>query len=357
MDGSMTKELPPTHRALKVQSAGQLALIEDCLLPEIQDGDMLVRVAYVSLNPVDSKSADMSPSPEATSGCDFSGVIISMGSVVKSQVGVGDRVCGCVFGNNPIRLDNGAFAEYVAVPAQLVWKIPAQMSFQTAATLGIGFATAGLALYHGLQLPLPVSGPEVPSAVLVYGGGTATGTLAIQLLRLSGLTPITTCSPRNFNRVKRLGAVAAFDYRSPTCGTDIREYTRDRLALAMDCITDTRSMELCYTALGSAGGRYLALDPFPVRKHTRRSVQPDWICMFTQFDQFINWERPYNLDPRPEDRLFAERWYAVVQGLLDAGQIESHPYKERRGGLAGVAEGIDAVRKGEVNGYKLVYGV
>jgi aspyridone synthetase trans-acting enoyl reductase len=89
-----------------------------------------------------------------------------------------------VFGNNPIRRDNGAFAEYVAVPRQLVWKIPADMSFQTAATLGIGLATAGLALYNGLQLPLPLSAPEVPTTVLVYGGGTATGALAIQLLRL-----------------------------------------------------------------------------------------------------------------------------------------------------------------------------
>lgn len=151
--------------------------------------------------------------------------------------------------------------------------------------------------------------------------------------------------------------MAAFDYRSPTCGTDIREYTQDRLSLAMDCITDSRSMELCYAALGSAGGQYLALDPFPLRKHTRRSVRPDWICMFTQFDQAIDWERPYNLDPRPEDRRFAERWYEVVQSLLEANQIESHPYKERRGGLDGVVEGIDAIRKGEINGHKLVYAL
>lgn len=184
IDSIMAMELPPTQRALKVQSAGEVALIETCSLPKRQDSDVLIRVAYVSLNPVDGKSADMSPSAGATSGCDFSGNIVAMGPAVNTRLKLGDRVCGCIFGNNPIRRDNGAFAEYVAVSAQLVWKIPANMSFQTAATLGIGLATAGLALYNGLQLPLPLSEPERPIMVLIYGGGTATGTLAIQLLRL-----------------------------------------------------------------------------------------------------------------------------------------------------------------------------
>lgn len=116
-------------------------------------------------------------------------------------------------------------------------------------------------------------------------------------------------------------------------------------------------MQLCYAAIGNGGGQYLALDPFPLRTYTRRSAQPDWICMFTQFNQATDWERPYNLDPRPQDRQFAESWYGGVQELLETGQIESHPYKERRGGLSGVAEGMDAIRKGEINGYKLVYVV
>lgn len=48
--------------------------------------------------------------------------------------------------------------------------------------------TVGLARYHKLELPLP--NPQAPTSeriaayVLVYGGGTATGILAIQMLRL-----------------------------------------------------------------------------------------------------------------------------------------------------------------------------
>ena len=93
-----------------------------------------------------------------------------------------------MFGNNPDQLDNGAFAEYVVIPADLVLKVPTAMPLQTAATLPMGLATAGMALYQELKLPMPVhpapSPSEKPTYVLVYGGSTATGRIAIQLLRL-----------------------------------------------------------------------------------------------------------------------------------------------------------------------------
>lgn len=46
--------------------------------------------------------------------------------------------------------------------------------------------------------------------MLVYGGSTATGTIATQLLELSGYDPIATCSPRNFDLVRSRGASAVF---------------------------------------------------------------------------------------------------------------------------------------------------
>jgi aspyridone synthetase trans-acting enoyl reductase len=85
-------------------------------------------------------------------------------------------------------LTNGNFAEYVAVQGDLVFRIPQGMSYQTAAALGIGMGTAGMALYHvvNLQLPrFPAPQPtQKPAYTLVYGGGTATRKLAIQLFRM-----------------------------------------------------------------------------------------------------------------------------------------------------------------------------
>ncbi|CZT21688.1 related to C.carbonum toxD protein [Ramularia collo-cygni] len=299
----------------------------------------------------------MSPTPGATAGCDFSGDVVQLGEDVSDDtLSLGTKVCGCVFGNNPEFRDNGAFAEYVAVPSKFLLRIPDSMSYQSAATLGIGLSTVGLALYHGLGLE---SRPSAPSAkshpVLVSGGGTATGSLAIQVLKLAGLEPVTTCSSGSVERLQRLGAVATFDYRSPTCGNDIREYTDNKLVFALDCQADMGSMAICYNAIGSSGGRYMALNPFPLRGHRRRSVRPDWVFMFTQFSQPITWKRPYRREPQLEDREFAEKWYVELQRMLE--RLEPVPYRERVGGLAAVMEGVESVGKGEVAGCKLVYRV
>lgn len=62
--------------------------------------------------------------------------------------------------------------------------IPAQISFEEAATLGIGITTVGQALYQGLGFPLPTEPATDHPPVLIYGGSTATGTLAIQYAKL-----------------------------------------------------------------------------------------------------------------------------------------------------------------------------
>lgn len=172
---------------------------------------------------VDCKSADLSPTPGATSGTDFAGIVVALGcDVDKDQWQLGDRVMGGQFGNNPLRHDNGAFAEYVAITVHLVWRIPASMDFATAASLPAALATCGLAFFQYMRLPMPdvhASSLQLdieketsgPTYVLVYGGGTATGAMALQILKLLGLTPITTCSPNSAARSLELGAVVTFD--------------------------------------------------------------------------------------------------------------------------------------------------
>ncbi|KAJ0161450.1 Enoyl reductase LovC, partial [Colletotrichum tanaceti] len=348
--------LPTQQRALKVAGPGHLAVSDEATVPSPGRLELLVRVACVSINQVDCKSADLSPTPGATSGTDFSGVVVGLGSHVDTRAWhVDDRVMAGIFGNNPLRLDNGAFAEYAVVPASLAWHMPAGMTFATAASLPAALATVGLSLFQYMHiampdpaagsLAIPVQLPTDKGAaartvtephVLVYGGGTSTGAMAIQVLKLLGLAPVTTCSASSAARSMKLGAVATFDYRSPTCGADLLSYTAGGLALALDCISDSDSMAICYKALGPAGGRYVALDPFPLRGHTRRSVEPDWVCTYTQFGHDVAWAPPFDLDARDDDRVCAEAWYLLAQRLLDEGLVQPQPLEVRRGGLAAV---------------------
>jgi len=66
-------------------------------------------------------------------------------------------------------------------------KIPENMTFEETATLGVGLSTIGQTLYMTLKLPLPGEKPvEDKTYILIYGGSSATGTLAIQFAKLYG---------------------------------------------------------------------------------------------------------------------------------------------------------------------------
>jgi aspyridone synthetase trans-acting enoyl reductase len=387
--------LPQFQQALKVRGAREVGLDKACPLPALEDDEILVRVRCVAINPVDAKVLDMAPNIAATPGCEFAGDIVSVGPSVKNAgLKVGAAVFGVVCGNHPKRKDNGAFAEYVAVVGDLVFLLPPHLSYQQGASLGVALATVGMAVYHLWPLPLPYNNgngdiaaldsaegsarltspivskppPPAPSPVglstmprpkqyiLVYGGSTVCGAMALQLLRKSGLVPVTTCSPQNFALVKELGAEEAFDYHSPNCGDAIRQHTSDSIAYVLDCITNVDSMRICYAAMGRAGGKYMGLDPVPLRAHTRRDIKPDYILVYTMFGKDVDWPRPYGRSARPKDRVFAESWYRGTQTLVDTqGVIRNHPLAKGSGGLSGVIDGLDRMRKGDVSGVKLVY--
>lgn len=62
-------------------------------------------------------------------------------------------------------------------------KIPDNVSDEEASTLGVGISTVGQGLYQSLGVPLPGEG-KADYPVLIYGGSTATGSLAIQYAKL-----------------------------------------------------------------------------------------------------------------------------------------------------------------------------
>jgi NADPH:quinone reductase-like Zn-dependent oxidoreductase len=97
---------------------------------------------------------------------------------------------------NALRPRDGAFAQYVAAPAHVILHLPSNMSFESGATLPTPLFVGGFSLYRHLTLPYPPlleamaihqpltkDGSE-QKAILIYGGGTATGSMQIQLAKL-----------------------------------------------------------------------------------------------------------------------------------------------------------------------------
>lgn len=156
--------------------------------------------------------------------------------------------------------------------------------------------------------------------------------------------------------LKDLGAVATFDYHSATCGIEIRNFTNNELAHVLDCVTAAETMKMCYEAIGTGGGRYIALDPFATHvQYSRRDVVADWVMIYSLFGKPVKLKGVYGRPATPDDHRFAKTWFPVAERLIADGRLKAHPIEVRPGGLAGVVDGIENLRKGQVKARKLVY--
>ncbi|KAI0169669.1 zinc-binding dehydrogenase family oxidoreductase [Hypoxylon sp. FL1284] len=354
----MTKDLPSKQTAVVALADGSLGVSHDVGIPALEDDMILVKNAVVALNPIDSKMVGKLATPGAIAGMDFAGEVIAVGPNVRTSTPVkpGDRVCGAVPGMHSITPKVGAFAEIVGATDLVTMKIPDHMSLEEGAALGSGVGTIGLALYKSLDVPgTPKMPATKPVDVLVYGGSTATGTLAIQLLKLSGLNPIATCSPSNFELVKSYGASAVFDYHLESCTADIKKHTRNSLKFVLDCISEPETMQFCYKCLGRAGGKYTALEPFPEFLHNRpKTVTPDWVLGPTLLGKTLSWPAPFGREGDPELRKFGFEWFATAQELLDQGKLKTHPLKIVGSSLDDTIPGLQLLKKKQVSGQKLI---
>jgi NADPH:quinone reductase-like Zn-dependent oxidoreductase len=279
----------------------------------------------------------------------------AVGPRVKKSFKKGDRVAGFVHGSNAVRLNGGAFAEYVIAKGDLQMLIPESLSFEAAATFGVGLTTVGQNLYQSMELPFPGEPAEDSDelSILIYGGATATGTLAIQLAKLSGLRVVTTCSEANRNLMFELGADAVFDYRDPDVGDQIREDTDDALEFALDTISTPQSAAICSAAISSAGGSYNALLDV---KSPREDVDSHVSMAYDIIGE------PYRMgtqevSPDQNNLEFGIKWWNLAQKLLEERRILPHPYQVKPGGLAGALTGLQMLREGKVRASKLVYRV
>lgn len=363
--------IPTTQRALQQGEDGRLRVVNDAPIPPLLPGYVLVKTHAVALNPSDHKITTGFPIPGAYSGSDFSGTVVQLADDVDPAAWpLGSQVCGAAFGFSPShRLASGAFAEYVRARGDLLLRIPSttnnggleRMDFLHAATLMTALSTCSLAFWSpdGLDLAGSPESPllsEKPTPVLVYGGSTATGTMAVQLLRLSGYEPIATCSPRNFDLVRDRGASAVFDYSAPDVAADIKAHTSGRLRYVLDCISTPESAAVCYGAIQRPGGRYASLELVPAELLARRrAVRAGFVLAAEAFGEDI--ELGYEGYDRPasgEKHGLAVRSLGVLQGLLDSGRLRAHPVEVLEGGLQGVAGGLDLLAAKGVSGKKLV---
>jgi NADPH:quinone reductase-like Zn-dependent oxidoreductase len=178
---------------------------QDVQRPAPGAGQVLVKVAATSFNPVDAgiRGGYLSEVYAITfphvPGIDVAGTIAELGDGVEGW-NVGDAVVGLL----PLDAD-GAAAEYVIAPAEVLATAPQSVTLADAAAL----PTVGLTAWQAL---FDVAGLKAGQSILINGAGGAVGGYAVQLAKQAGAIVTATASARSATRLRRYGVDRIIDY-------------------------------------------------------------------------------------------------------------------------------------------------
>ncbi|MCX6460744.1 MAG: NAD(P)H-quinone oxidoreductase [Actinobacteria bacterium] len=171
--------------------------------PIAASGEVVIRVAAAGVNRADvlQRMGNYNPPPGSPTwpGLECSGVIESVGPDVLGW-SVGDEVCALLSG--------GGYAEKVAVPAGQVFPVPAGVDLITAAALPEVACTVWSNVFM-------TAGLQAGETLLVHGGSSGIGTMAIQIATALGArVAVTAGSDYKLERCAELGATILINYRS-----------------------------------------------------------------------------------------------------------------------------------------------
>ncbi|MCJ1389776.1 hypothetical protein MMC18_002633 [Xylographa bjoerkii] len=209
----------PTNRSVWQDKPGVPGAIREDSISKLEDEQLLVKVHAWAMNPCDAMLQDKSlpfVKYPIILGQDVAGTVEDAGNTAASKFKVGDRVFG-------FSINNG-FKDYVVLNHTLAAKIPDSLSFADASVFPLCITTSSFSLFGKdyLALPFPTLNPtSTGKSVLIWGGSSAVGSNAIQMVKAAGFEVVSTCSPRCFDYVKSLGADKVFDYNSPSVTDDV----------------------------------------------------------------------------------------------------------------------------------------
>ena len=183
-------------------------------LPEPGDGQVLIRVAYAGVNRPDviQRQGFYPPPPGASPipGLEVAGTIAAVGSGVQPEM-LGRRVCALVSG--------GGYAEYCLANAAHCLQVPRDMPMDVAAAIPETLFT----VWHNVFERGWATDGET---LLVHGGTSGIGTMAIQLAKAFGMTVIATAgSEDKCQAIRDLGGDLAINYKTQDFVEEVKAFT------------------------------------------------------------------------------------------------------------------------------------
>ncbi|HTN15025.1 MAG TPA: NAD(P)H-quinone oxidoreductase [Sphingomonadaceae bacterium] len=212
----MASTLPETMIAMGFDSPGGPEVLRAQTLPVPQPGpgQVLVRTAFAGVNRPDviQRQGHYPPPPGASPipGLELAGTIVAVGEGVEPEM-LGRRVCALVPG--------GGYAEYCLAHRGHCLPVPQGLSLSEAAALPETLFT----VWHNVfERGWATQG----ETLLVHGGTSGIGSMAIMLGKLFGLIVITTCgSEAKCEAARQIGADLAINYRESDFVEEVKAFT------------------------------------------------------------------------------------------------------------------------------------
>ncbi|KAK4236966.1 zinc-type alcohol dehydrogenase superfamily [Achaetomium macrosporum] len=336
-----------SQKALVLEKLGAPLVLQARHIPEPKEHQILVKIIAVGLNPHDQKIRDygliITPDhlPYIT-GNDIAGVVEKVGPGVTA-FHPGDRVFAQADTSTP---DGGGVQQYALVPADLVAAIPKSMSFDEAATLPTVAMASFIALFHpsGLGLPPPYSKAIAPfnyhqRSLLIIGGGSNCGKLAIQFARLVGFgttIALAAKTPEKEAELKELGATHVLDRYAEDVAEQCRSIVGDGLLYALDAVNMGPE--------GHALGVSLLSDS---QKGTLVTLLPGGVDESKVGNKPAGYEVKFSQGSGHLHREMGQLFWQCLPGWLEAGKIRPLRYRTISGlDEKAVNEALDAYRDG-----------
>ncbi len=198
-------ELPQTMTAIEISAPGGPEVLRSCQrpIPAPGPGEVLLKVAFAGVNRPDviQRKGLYPPPPGASDipGLEVSGTVVAMGGGVDAHE-MGHRLCALVSG--------GGYAEYALARFEHCLPVPAALTMAEAAALPETLFT----VWHNVFERAYASDGET---ILIHGGTSGIGSMAIKLGKMFGLMVIVTCgSDEKCAAAMALGADHAINYAS-----------------------------------------------------------------------------------------------------------------------------------------------
>ncbi|CAG84990.2 DEHA2B00858p [Debaryomyces hansenii CBS767] len=351
---------------------GQSTIVKSIPYPKINDDQILIKAVAYAANPTDWKHIAVNWGGKgAIAGSDVSGIVSEVGFNVKGFE-VGDIVSSFMHGN--FTETRGAFSEYVIADVNTTIKYDKSNfnsqaieegdhrsnfinTYEGAASVTLGLGTVGVSFHYHLGIKVDKQA-NASKYILIWGGATGTGILAIQIAKLIyGLKVITTASSDHHNFLRTLGADEVFDYHDSDVVDQIKKVGNSNINYALDTVSDTQTFQSVYDA--TVETKEVTIDNLLFLKLDEAKMDPSRKITSTSTLVFHVDGTEMNLDGSiiPPDmelvNVYNDFWFNILPPYIS--KIKHADLKVLKAGLESANEALDLLRDNKIKAEKIVF--